>query len=327
MKNKISIVIPFHKDVKLLEKCLSGISNSSFNEYEIIVVNDTSKDLSHLKNEFDFKELSIPETNVSKARNKGVKEAENDIILFIDEDVVVKEHTIKKIYESFENEDIDGLQPTYTTESYYKNFASRFKNYYLHFRFWLNPSEFISSSDTFCFAVKKDAFESVSGFDEDFFASYTCEDEDLGHRLNDNGYKIKLDENIQAMHVKKETVFSLLEMEFGTGRSMSHQFLTKKLSSDSNRTMQISQNDIGTMLPILASIFFIYGFFLSLILNRLYLSAFSFLAFSVLNYKFLYFLSRFEKISFLIFSIFMHFSGLFFASLGSLFGISDFLKS
>lgn len=86
----ISIVIPLYNKEKEIEATLQSVQSQSFQEYEIVVVDDGSVDKSaqivkgmngpHIR--YIYQQNAGP----SAARNHGVKEAKADWILFLDAD-------------------------------------------------------------------------------------------------------------------------------------------------------------------------------------------------------------------------------------------------
>lgn len=93
----ISIVIPVYNQSKLLADCLAGIKKQTYNNYEIIVVNDGSTDqiiktMAKFKQVFGFKLSYCEQENrgASAARNKGAKLAKGEYIIFCDADVVME---------------------------------------------------------------------------------------------------------------------------------------------------------------------------------------------------------------------------------------------
>ncbi len=95
---KYSIIIPVYNASKTLNRCVKSILNQSFSDYEIILVNDGSKDNS-LKICDDFskkyeniKSINKPNGGASSARNKGLDNAVGDYIIFVDSDDYVSEN-------------------------------------------------------------------------------------------------------------------------------------------------------------------------------------------------------------------------------------------
>ena len=92
MPQLVSIIIPVYNAERTLCKCLDSILEQDFNNYEIILVNDGSKDSSlDICNEYGSKHHNISVINqnnagVSSARNAGLDVAKGYWITFIDSD-------------------------------------------------------------------------------------------------------------------------------------------------------------------------------------------------------------------------------------------------
>ena len=87
---KISIVIPLYNKEKHILDTLDCISKQTYQEYEILVVNDGSTDdsLKKVESYKDARLKIINQTNsgAAAARNRGVKEATSEYIAFMDAD-------------------------------------------------------------------------------------------------------------------------------------------------------------------------------------------------------------------------------------------------
>ena len=85
-----SIIIPLYNKEVFIEKTLQSVLNQTFNDYEIIIVNDGSNDASLEKiKRFTDSRIKIFHQNnqgVSVARNKGMKMAEGEYFCFLDAD-------------------------------------------------------------------------------------------------------------------------------------------------------------------------------------------------------------------------------------------------
>ena len=92
MSQLVSIIIPVYNAERTLCKCLDSILAQDFNNCEIILVNDGSKDSSlEICKEYESKHQNISVINqnnagVSSARNAGLDVAKGDWITFIDSD-------------------------------------------------------------------------------------------------------------------------------------------------------------------------------------------------------------------------------------------------
>lgn len=104
MKPKVSVIVPVYNVEAYLEECLISIVNQTFNDIEIILIDDGSTDLSSdIMNDFAQKDnriITYSQMNqgVSAARNTGVSLALGEYILFVDSDDSIVENTIEIIY-------------------------------------------------------------------------------------------------------------------------------------------------------------------------------------------------------------------------------------
>ncbi len=113
-KKKVSVIIPVYKCEEYLKKCLDSVLIQSFQDFEIIVVNDGSPDNSQkIIDDYVSKFPSIikgykkANGGLSSARNFGLKYATGDYILFLDSDDYLKENMIKSMYEKAIKDDSD----------------------------------------------------------------------------------------------------------------------------------------------------------------------------------------------------------------------------
>lgn len=89
---KVSFIIPVYNSEKYLEKCICSVLNQKFEDFELILVNDGSKDDSGLlcdayaEKDFRIKVLHQQNQGVSVARNTGVKYATGQWCCFVDSD-------------------------------------------------------------------------------------------------------------------------------------------------------------------------------------------------------------------------------------------------
>lgn len=104
MNDKISVILPCYNSEKYIEKCIESILNQTYQNIEIIIIDDGSTDhtlkiLEKYKKEND--KISIikkKNTGVSDSRNIGIKEAKGKYIMFVDSDDFLELDAIEKLY-------------------------------------------------------------------------------------------------------------------------------------------------------------------------------------------------------------------------------------
>ncbi len=95
----ISIIIPVYNGEKYIRDCVENIIKQSYNNYELIIVNDGSTDntksILETYNDKRVKLYNIENGGVSKARNYGLKMAQGDFILFVDADDILADNALE----------------------------------------------------------------------------------------------------------------------------------------------------------------------------------------------------------------------------------------
>ena len=89
---KISFIIPVYNTERYLETCINSIINQEYYNYEIILVDDGSKDGSGeicdtFSREYaNIKTIHQKNGGSSEARNTGIKNSVGEYLLFVDSD-------------------------------------------------------------------------------------------------------------------------------------------------------------------------------------------------------------------------------------------------
>ncbi len=216
----ISIVIPNYNRFDLLRKCINSILCQKNSEYEIIVVDNGSEEKEQVSYDPKVKYIWL-ESNMgfSKAVNEGISQAKGELIALLNNDTEVELDWIDKIYEVFnENEDI--LFATCKIKNFFRKdllddagdiILSSGKVYKVGHR-----EEDIGQYDKQKYAFgasgaasiyRREFFERVGYFDEDFFAY--LEDADISFRANLYGYRCLFISDAVVYHIGSATTGSV----------------------------------------------------------------------------------------------------------------------
>jgi len=92
MKEKISVIVPIYNVAEYLPKCISSILSQSYENLEVILINDGSTDQSgaicgeYAQKDPRIKVIHQENKGISAARNAGLRCASGDYIAFVDGD-------------------------------------------------------------------------------------------------------------------------------------------------------------------------------------------------------------------------------------------------
>lgn len=104
----VSIIIPVYNAEKFLDRCLGGVLRQTYQDIEVVAVNDGSKDgseaLLYRYAELDSRVRVISQENagVATARNVGLANASGEYILFVDADDWIEPDMIEAMLELLE---------------------------------------------------------------------------------------------------------------------------------------------------------------------------------------------------------------------------------
>lgn len=99
----LSIIIPVYNAEKYIGSCLDSLLAQDISDYEILCVNDGSKDGSaailenYARQHTNILVIHKENGGVTSARNAGLEAARGDFIWFVDADDLIKENTLGKL--------------------------------------------------------------------------------------------------------------------------------------------------------------------------------------------------------------------------------------
>jgi len=311
----ISVIIPVYNDKKNLTHTLDAVMASSYDSYEIIVVNDASTDDSaEISQRKGVKvHLLAQQSGPSAARNSGAKMAKGDILLFVDSDVVIQANTIEQVAMDFlKHPDIVAVFGSYDDCPPAADVLSQFRNLFHHF-IHQNSNEDAKTFWAGCGAIYREVFLELNGFNDSHYTKPSIEDIELGTRIWKMGYKIMLDKDLQVKHLKQWSWIGWLKTDIINRAYPWSKLLIENGLTTSDLNLKVSYR-ISSFLAILLFISIILvlldvvsvfrtGFYSYL----LYLSAILVMALIILNFDLYRFFYEKRGVTFMLISILLHF--------------------
>jgi glycosyltransferase involved in cell wall biosynthesis len=258
-KRKVSVVIPVYNAEKLILETLKALDCQTFKDFEAIIVNDGSTDnslriINNYKPRFFMRVASQKNFGPARARNKGAKMANGEIIIFIDSDCVPYPDFIERMIAPFKNKSVVGVQGDYETKNK-ESVIARYVGYEIGYRHEnMGQMKKIDHIATYAAAYRKKDFG--RGFSEEFKKA-DMEDTEFSYRLAKAGKILVFEPSAVVKHPHPSTLSKFLGQQYRRGywRSFGHRIHPEKLVKDSYMGRSIA------LQGSISAIFFIATFF------------------------------------------------------------------
>lgn len=190
---RVSIIIPAYNEEKFISATLESLLAQTYKRYEIIVVDNNSKDdTNKIAKKYVKTVLLEKKKGYHNAVNRGAKAAKGEIITFCDADTIYPKDWLEKIVNGFDRKDdvvaVFGASAFRTESFFFKNFIE----------IWIVPItlliKYILRLNLTCgfnFAMLKEDYFFVGGYDPGIYNSIGL-DFELGQRLSKIGSIIYL---------------------------------------------------------------------------------------------------------------------------------------
>ena len=188
----------------------------------------------------------------SIARNRAAREAQGDILFFIDADVLIPPETLQLVWDRFAADpQLDALIGSYDDQPSQRDFLSQYKNlfhHYVHQTSRATASTFWSG----CGAIRREVFAQYNGFSEEYKRP-SVEDIELGYRMRADGRKMVLDGRLRVKHLKAWTFWRLIRTDILDRGIPWIELILRSASMPDDLNVQVSQR-ISVVLVYLLSL-------------------------------------------------------------------------
>ncbi len=229
----VSVIVCTYNGETHIRECCEGLKKLEYPDYEVIVVNDGSTDMTpKIVSEYGFRMISTENRGLSNARNTGLKAANGEIVAYIDDDAYPDQHWLTYIAATFLNKEYAGVggpnlpPPGISTIS---NCIALAPGNPTHVLLSDEEAEHIPGCNM---AYRKDQLESIGGFDDQFRTA--GDDVDLCWRLQQQNLSLGFSPAAIVWHYPRQTIRAFWNQQMGYGKAEG--LLERKWPSKHNAT-------------------------------------------------------------------------------------------
>lgn len=152
----VSVIIPTLNEEDFLPLLLTSIRNQTYQPIEVVVADSSTDNSPEVARSFGVTVVTVPELNVSRARNEGARAARGDILVFMDADCILEPPFVEKLVRMLNQ----GAVLAHGTDCIYD---SGWRNLWEGFSRNLKPRLFTTGRGV---AIRRTDFFKVGGYDE-----------------------------------------------------------------------------------------------------------------------------------------------------------------
>ena len=229
----LSVIIPTYRREESLIESIEDLLKQEYPQFEIIVVDQTLEHTSEVQSSLEtmvkkdqIKWFRVNWASLPGARNYGVRHAQGEIVIFIDDDVQLPEGYLLAHAQNYQNlpqigavagRVLDRMKQS-DAQRGAKGYSTELKEtlppqasdpgiawYHLDFVYLIKPQKIITARG--CnMSFRKEIFTKYNvWFDERFRGSAVREESDFCLRLRQTGYEIWYDPEAKLVHLGEET--------------------------------------------------------------------------------------------------------------------------
>ncbi|WP_281166856.1 glycosyltransferase [Segetibacter koreensis] len=213
-----SIVVCSYNGSATIKDTLEGLMKLQYGNYEVIVVDDGSKDdTANIVRRYPVKLISTRNKGLSSARNTGMYNAKGDIIAYIDDDAYPDPHWLQYLAYTYINSNhvaVGGPNIIPAEDGYIATCVANAPGGPVHVLATDEIAEHIPGCN---FSVRKNVLVQVGGFDPVYTSA--GDDVDVCWRIQEAGYTIGFHPSALVWHHRRNSLKAYWKQQKGYGKA------------------------------------------------------------------------------------------------------------
>ena len=213
---RVSVVVCTCNGARTLERCLEGLEQMDYPDYEVIVVDDGSTDASaEIAARHDCQLISTENRGLASARNTGLRAADGEIVAYLDDDAHPDAHWLRYLVATIEDGGFAGaggpnLPPP--DDGPVARCVAEAPGGPIHVLLSVREAEHVPGCNM---AFRRAALERLGGFDPQFRVA--GDDVDICWRLTQAGHRLGFSPAAVVWHARRPSVRAYLRQQRGYG--------------------------------------------------------------------------------------------------------------
>ena len=214
----ITVIVCSYNGTATIRECMEGVLNLDYPNYDVVVINDGSKDnLAEIVSEYPVKLVTTPNRGLSSARNTGMLNATGEIIAYIDDDAYPDEHWLRYLAYAYSTSDhacIGGPNIVPGNDPFISTCVANAPGGPVHV---LETDEIAEHVPGCNMSFRKDALMKIGGFDP----VYRCagDDVDVCWRIQQSGRTIGFHPSAVVWHHRRNSIKAYWKQQKGYGKA------------------------------------------------------------------------------------------------------------
>jgi GT2 family glycosyltransferase len=215
---RISVVVCTHNGARTLRDCLAGLGTLAYPDFEVIVVDDGSRDATpDIAREYGCRLIRTAHRGLSAARNTGLDAATGEIVAYIDDDAYPDPHWLTYLASTFlttAHAGVGGPNLPPPHDGPIADCVANAPGGPLHVLLSDREAEHIPGCNM---AFRAACLRAIGGFDPQFRAA--GDDVDVCWRLRDRGWTLGFSPAAVVWHHRRDSIRAYWRQQRGYGRA------------------------------------------------------------------------------------------------------------